>query len=57
MQDTDFDCRIPNNVGLRDDPAALACMEEWHRGYTKWWPAMGPEGSTRPWSTCGPRSV
>jgi len=31
----DFSCRIPNNVGLRDDPEVRVSMEEWHRGYMK----------------------
>jgi benzoyl-CoA 2,3-dioxygenase component B len=46
LQDTDvdFDCRIPNNVNLRQDPEVRASMEAWHRGYMDWWRAMGPDG-------------
>ena len=46
LQDTDvdFDCRIPNNVNLRQDQEVRASMEAWHVGYMDWWRAMGPEG-------------
>jgi benzoyl-CoA 2,3-dioxygenase component B len=40
----DFDCQIPNNVGLRNDIAVHASMAAWHGFYLDWWRSMGPEG-------------
>jgi benzoyl-CoA 2,3-dioxygenase component B len=40
----DYSTKIPNNVGLNDDPRVLKALEHWHPGYIDWWMTMGPEG-------------
>ncbi len=38
----DLDCRIPNNVGLADDPKVRRALESWQPKYLDWWHEMGP---------------
>jgi benzoyl-CoA 2,3-dioxygenase component B len=38
----DLDCRIPNNVGLADDPKVRRALESWQPKYLQWWHEMGP---------------
>jgi benzoyl-CoA 2,3-epoxidase subunit B len=40
----DYSSKIPNNVGLADDPRILRALESWHPGYINWWQDRGPEG-------------
>ncbi len=37
----DYSTRIPNNVGLTEDPRVLKALETWHPGYLDWWQDMG----------------
>ena len=38
----DLNCRIPNNVGLADDPKVRRALERWQPKYLDWWHEMGP---------------
>ena len=38
----DLDSRIPNNVGLADDPKVRRALEHWQPKYLEWWHEMGP---------------
>jgi benzoyl-CoA 2,3-dioxygenase component B len=38
----DLNCRIPNNVGLADDPKVRRALERWQPKYLEWWHEMGP---------------
>jgi benzoyl-CoA 2,3-dioxygenase component B len=38
----DLNCRIPNNVGLADDPKVRRALERWQPKYLDWWREMGP---------------
>ena len=38
----DLDSRIPNNVGLADDPKVRRALEHWQPKYFEWWHEMGP---------------
>ena len=38
----DLNCRIPNNVGLADDPKVRRALERWQPRYLEWWRDMGP---------------
>ncbi|EDM74929.1 Benzoyl-CoA oxygenase component B (boxB) [Plesiocystis pacifica SIR-1] len=38
----DLNCRIPNNVGLADDPKVRRALERWQPKYLQWWHEMGP---------------
>jgi benzoyl-CoA 2,3-dioxygenase component B len=38
----DLHCRIPNNVGLADDPKVRRALESWQPKYLQWWHEMGP---------------
>jgi benzoyl-CoA 2,3-dioxygenase component B len=40
----DYQERIPNNVGLRDNRRLLRALEEWQPRFLQWWSDMGPEG-------------
>jgi benzoyl-CoA 2,3-dioxygenase component B len=40
----DYSTRIPNNVGLAEDPRLLKALEQWHPGYVDWWMEQGPDG-------------
>jgi benzoyl-CoA 2,3-dioxygenase component B len=40
----DLDCKIPNNVGLADDPKLRRALEHWQPRYVDWWRAHGPAG-------------
>jgi len=40
----DLDSRIPNNVGLADDPKLRRALEAWQPKFIEWWRARGPEG-------------
>jgi benzoyl-CoA 2,3-dioxygenase component B len=40
----DLDARIPNNVGLGDDPKLQRALEEWQPAFLDWWRDMGPDG-------------
>ncbi|HEU4429680.1 MAG TPA: benzoyl-CoA 2,3-epoxidase subunit BoxB [Myxococcota bacterium] len=40
----DLDSRIPNNVGLADDPKLRRALEAWQPKFIDWWRARGPEG-------------
>jgi benzoyl-CoA 2,3-epoxidase subunit B len=40
----DLDSRIPNNVGLADDPKLRRALEAWQPRFLDWWRARGPEG-------------
>ena len=44
MQSTtvDLNAKIPNNVGLADDPKLLRALEKWLPRYLEWWHDMGP---------------
>jgi benzoyl-CoA 2,3-dioxygenase component B len=44
IMNVDYSTRIPNNVGLTEDPRVLKALETWHPGYLNWWQDMGPEG-------------
>jgi benzoyl-CoA 2,3-epoxidase subunit B len=38
----DLDAKIPNNVGLSDDPKLQRALEQWLPKYLEWWHDMGP---------------
>jgi benzoyl-CoA 2,3-epoxidase subunit B len=38
----DLDSKIPNNVGLADDPKLRRALEHWQPKYVDWWQSMGP---------------
>ena len=38
----DLDSKIPNNVGLSDDPKLRRALERWLPKYLEWWHDMGP---------------
>jgi benzoyl-CoA 2,3-dioxygenase component B len=38
----DLDAKIPNNVGLADDPKVRRALERWQPAYLDWWRQMGP---------------
>jgi benzoyl-CoA 2,3-dioxygenase component B len=38
----DLDGKIPNNVGLSDDPKLRRALETWLPQYLEWWNDMGP---------------
>ena len=38
----DLTSRIPNNVGLSDDPKVRRALEHWQPKYLQWWKEMGP---------------
>ncbi len=40
----DLSAKIPNNVGLADDPKVRRAMEHWQPKYVEWWRSTGPEG-------------
>ena len=44
MQSTtvDLNSKIPNNVGLTDDPKLMRALEKWLPRYLEWWHDMGP---------------
>ncbi|MCB9714370.1 MAG: benzoyl-CoA 2,3-epoxidase subunit BoxB [Myxococcales bacterium] len=42
MTAVDLDARIPNNVGLADDPKVRRALEHWQPRYLEWWHDMGP---------------
>jgi benzoyl-CoA 2,3-dioxygenase component B len=41
-QEVDLDAKIPNNVGLKDDPVIRRALESWQPAYLEWWRDMGP---------------
>jgi benzoyl-CoA 2,3-dioxygenase component B len=38
----DLNAKIPNNVGLSDDPKLQRALEKWLPNYLEWWNDMGP---------------
>jgi benzoyl-CoA 2,3-epoxidase subunit B len=42
MATIDLEARIPNNVGLADDPKVRRALEHWQPRYLEWWHDMGP---------------
>ncbi len=40
----DYQERIPNNVGLGDDPRLQRALEAWQPRYAGWWQELGPAG-------------
>jgi benzoyl-CoA 2,3-dioxygenase component B len=38
----DLSAKIPNNVGLADDPKVRRALERWQPHYLEWWHDMGP---------------
>ncbi|MBX7081457.1 MAG: benzoyl-CoA 2,3-epoxidase subunit BoxB [Nannocystaceae bacterium] len=42
MAAVDLNARIPNNVGLADDPKIRRALEHWQPKYLDWWREMGP---------------
>src|SRR5690606_25958896 len=42
MAAVDPNARIPNNVGLSDDPKLRRALEHWLPAYTTWWKERGP---------------
>jgi len=38
----DLNAKIPNNVGLADDPKVRRALEHWQPKYLEWWRDMGP---------------
>ncbi len=38
----DLNAKIPNNVGLSDDPKLQRALEKWLPSYLEWWHDMGP---------------
>ncbi len=38
----DLNARVPNNVGLADDPKLRRALEHWQPKYAEWWNDMGP---------------
>jgi hypothetical protein len=38
----DLNAKIPNNVGLSDDPKVRRALEHWQPKYLEWWRDMGP---------------
>jgi len=38
----DLNAKIPNNVGLSDDPKLQRALEKWLPNYLEWWHEMGP---------------
>jgi benzoyl-CoA 2,3-epoxidase subunit B len=47
MPTVDLDARIPNNVGLADDPKVRRALEHWQPRYLEWWHDMGPTDFAR----------
>ena len=39
----DLSAKIPNNVGLSDDPKVRRALERWQPKFLDWWRATGPE--------------
>ena len=44
MTTVDLNAKIPNNVGLADDPKLRRALERWQPQYVDWWREMGPVG-------------
>jgi benzoyl-CoA 2,3-dioxygenase component B len=42
VSSVDLDSKIPNNVGLADDPKLRRALEHWQPKYVDWWRANGP---------------
>ncbi|MBL8696470.1 MAG: benzoyl-CoA 2,3-epoxidase subunit BoxB [Planctomycetes bacterium] len=42
MTAVDLNAKIPNNVGLADDPVIRRALEHWQPKYLEWWKDMGP---------------
>ena len=42
MSAVDLAARIPNNVGLADDPRLQRALEGWLPKYLDWWRELGP---------------
>jgi benzoyl-CoA 2,3-dioxygenase component B len=42
MTSVDLNAKIPNNVGLADDPKLQRALEGWLPKYLEWWNDMGP---------------
>ncbi len=38
----DLNAKIPNNVGLADDPKLRRALERWQPDFLEWWNEMGP---------------
>ncbi|MGA2087515.1 MAG: benzoyl-CoA 2,3-epoxidase subunit BoxB, partial [Stellaceae bacterium] len=38
----DYKERIPNNVGLADDPTLQRALEHWQPRFLDWWRELGP---------------
>jgi benzoyl-CoA 2,3-dioxygenase component B len=38
----DYEEKIPNNVGLRDDRRLRRALESWQPNFLSWWESMGP---------------
>jgi benzoyl-CoA 2,3-epoxidase subunit B len=38
----DYDEKIPNNVGLREDRRLQRALESWQPNFLSWWESMGP---------------
>ncbi len=47
IMNVDYSTRIPNNVGLTEDPRVLKALETWHPGYLDWWQDMTAVGQSR----------
>ncbi|MBL9106270.1 MAG: benzoyl-CoA 2,3-epoxidase subunit BoxB [Myxococcales bacterium] len=41
-EQVDLTAKIPNNVGLADDPKVRRALEHWQPRYLEWWREMGP---------------
>ncbi len=42
LASVELDTKIPNNVGLSDDPKLRRALEHWQPKYLEWWHEMGP---------------
>ncbi len=42
VSSVDLNAKIPNNVGLSDDPKLRRALEKWLPEYLEWWNDMGP---------------
>jgi benzoyl-CoA 2,3-dioxygenase component B len=42
MMNVDYQDRIPNNVGLSEDPRLQRALENWQPKFLDWWHDMGP---------------
>ncbi|MEE9385722.1 MAG: benzoyl-CoA 2,3-epoxidase subunit BoxB [Nannocystaceae bacterium] len=42
IRSVDLNAKIPNNIGLADDPKVRRALEDWQPKFQQWWHEMGP---------------